>query len=100
MVSNGIVAMLNNYHEHCDIPNDSEISSDEEIKSGDDTTEYLHIMLTSGQDQCSRASLPDVLQLLTKMKKLFKFYKTANISYLSRGNKDLKKEMLDMIMRL
>ena len=48
-------------------------ASDEEIKSEkklkvDDTTEYLHIVLTSGQDQCSRASLSDVLKLLTKMK--------------------------------
>ena len=34
------------------------------------------------------------------MKESFKFYKTANISYMSRGNKDLKKDMVDMIMCL
>ena len=38
--------------------------------------------------------------ILSRMKEQFKYYKAANISYMSRGNKDLKKDMVDMVMRL
>ena len=31
------------------------------------------------------------------MKQSFKYYKTANISYMAKGNKELKKELLDMV---
>lgn len=44
--------------------------------------------------------MPDIMGILSRMKEQFKYYKAANISYMSRGNKDLKKEMVDMVMRL
>ena len=41
--------------------------------------------------------MTDVLNMLKCMKQNFKYYKTANISYMAKGNKELKKELLDMI---
>lgn len=94
--------MLNNYEEHyrSQVGRSEESSDSQEYFDLDETTDYLHITLTSGQDQCSRAAMPDVMGILSRMKEQFKYYKAANISYMSRGNKDLKKEMVDMVMRL
>lgn len=81
MTANGIASMLNNYNEHYhatvekqdkNSDNNGNIEyeeSDSDINSlgpipMDESTEYLHIMVTSGEDQCSKAKMPDVLEKL------------------------------------
>lgn len=87
MTADGIASMLNNYSEHYYETNkkmthgsadagsnliefeesDSDTSSKTRIPV-DESTEYLHVMLTSGQDQCSTAEMTDVLNCLHSMK--------------------------------
>ena len=66
----------------------------------DDKTEYLHLILASGADECSRASLKDVFRFQKIMKLCFCSYKTAFILYMGKGNKQLKKEMTDQIFAI
>ena len=72
MTANGIASMLNNYNEiyvnkklskHPSLDINQSVSNSVLEKIADDSTHYLHIILSSGVDQASRAALKDVLEL-------------------------------------
>lgn len=60
----------------------------------DKTTDYLHVIITSGNDVCSEATLKDLLQLNQFMKKSAKYYELVTIQYMQKSNDTLKKELL------
>ena len=60
-----------------------------------DNTEYLHVVITGEVDEVSHANLTDVFRLNKKMKLFLNYYKCAYIPYMSKGNEDLKKQLLD-----
>ena len=52
----------------------------------DESTDYLHIIIASSNNEVSKATLNDIIRLNFVLKKLSKNYKTACISYNSKGN--------------
>ena len=57
----------------------------------DKETDYLHVLITSEVDECSKAKLEDVINLNLIMKKRAKYFKSMVISYMSSGNQNLRK---------
>ena len=56
----------------------------------DEHSDYLHIIISSANDECSEAKLNDIIKLNFVLKKKVKNYKIACISYNSKGNDKLR----------
>jgi hypothetical protein len=59
----------------------------------DESSDYLHIIITSANDECSEATLNDIIKLNFILKKKVKNYKCACISYNSKGNDKLRQDL-------
>ena len=59
----------------------------------DELSEYLHVLVTSSEDRGSQATLKDISDFQLLMKKYATNYKSACISYMSKGNENLSKEL-------
>ena len=66
------------------------------VNAQDLHSEYLHIIIACGNDQCSSAKLSDVLNLNQLLKANTKKFKMATIQYMSKNNEQLKKELTTM----
>jgi len=56
----------------------------------DDSSAYLHIIITSEVDKCSKANLENVMNLSRMMKRVSTHFKCATISFNAKGNQELK----------
>jgi hypothetical protein len=52
----------------------------------DKNADYLHVILSSENDEVSQAKIDDVIRLNYILKKITSNFKTACISYCSKGN--------------
>lgn len=64
----------------------------------DNTNRYLHVILTSKQDDCSQSTLNDLYRLNMTMASCAKYFKTAFIQYQARDNLDLRNELLHVAL--
>ena len=58
----------------------------------------MHIIIVSNNDEVSQASLSDIIRLNFMLKKLATNYKTACISYNSKGNDKLRKDLTSIAL--
>lgn len=59
----------------------------------DTSTEYLHVVITPNNDECSKADVQAVTDMQLLMKKLGSNYKSACVSYMSKGNETLSRQL-------
>ena len=104
MCANGIANLLNIYRETKETEvttnsanpemiqtANSSVSIQQELK--DLKTQYLHILVVQQEDECSIATIDDLVQLNRIMKNCTKNFKTANICYQGKGNKSLESKL-------
>ena len=60
----------------------------------DKFTEYLHVIISSHNDECSYASIEDVTRLSFLLMKIAPNYKTACISLNAKGNETLRTNLI------
>ena len=84
-----------NIEEDDSLKDDLDLDEDMEL---DKTNEFLHVVITNGNDQCSHAKIQDVINLNRLMKQSVRNFKTALIQYNAKGNDDLRKALLFMAM--
>ena len=101
MAANGLSSMINvaknknefektlNIDDKYDFNRGREVSSFNFDTILDSNTDYLHIILTSEEDQASTAKVQDVVDLSLMMKKYARRYKLVTIGYMAKGNQDL-----------
>jgi hypothetical protein len=59
----------------------------------DPTTSYLHIVVTSDQDDCSVVTQEQIMDMNATMKEVSQHFKCAAISFNARDNSELNKQL-------
>jgi hypothetical protein len=64
----------------------------------DPTTSYLHIVITSEQDNCSVVTQNKIMDMNATMKEVSQHFKCAAISFNARDNTDLNKQLQAILL--